>query len=151
MAENIFDDNTYQTILKRIQSLAEHDQAKWGSMSVSQMLEHCSIQLKVALEKIPLYQYEGSFILRTSIGRWLGLYAARWPKGIATPNAMNVVKNNLSIENYTASKSQLITLLLDTQNKNHFGPHPFFGELNKKDWGRLIWKHLDHHLKQFGK
>ncbi|TPW11975.1 MAG: hypothetical protein FD129_1557, partial [bacterium] len=29
-------------------------------------------------------------------------------------------------------------------------PHPFFGNLNIDEWGRLSWKHLDHHLRQFG-
>jgi hypothetical protein len=31
-----------------------------------------------------------------------------------------------------------------------FSPHPFFGKLNNKDWGRVTWKHLNHHLVQFG-
>jgi hypothetical protein len=28
--------------------------------------------------------------------------------------------------------------------------HPFFGPLTHAGWGRLAWKHLDHHLRQFG-
>jgi hypothetical protein len=28
--------------------------------------------------------------------------------------------------------------------------HPFFGRLSGDEWGRLIYKHLDHHLRQFG-
>ena len=28
--------------------------------------------------------------------------------------------------------------------------HTFFGELDRKEWARLTYKHLDHHLKQFG-
>lgn len=151
MADNIFNNQSYQTILKRIQSLSANDKPIWGSMNVVQMQEHCSIQLKIALEKIPVKQYEGPFIFRTSMGRWLGLYAAPWPKGSATPNAMNVVKNNFALQSFVDSKSQLITLIQDVQSNNHFGKHPFFGALNKKDWGRLIWKHLDHHLRQFGR
>lgn len=29
-------------------------------------------------------------------------------------------------------------------------PHPFFGKLTSEQWGKGIYKHLDHHLKQFG-
>ncbi len=29
-------------------------------------------------------------------------------------------------------------------------PHPFFGNLNSEEWDTLNWKHLDHHLRQFG-
>jgi hypothetical protein len=28
--------------------------------------------------------------------------------------------------------------------------HPMFGELNQKQWGKLIYIHLNHHLNQFG-
>ena len=28
--------------------------------------------------------------------------------------------------------------------------HPFFGPLTSAEWDRLQWKHLDHHLRQFG-
>ncbi len=29
-------------------------------------------------------------------------------------------------------------------------PHPTFGPLTKSEWGQLGWKHIDHHLRQFG-
>jgi hypothetical protein len=29
-------------------------------------------------------------------------------------------------------------------------PHPFFGPLSPGEWDRLMWKHIDHHLRQFG-
>jgi hypothetical protein len=28
--------------------------------------------------------------------------------------------------------------------------HPVFGKLSKENWSKATWKHLDHHLKQFG-
>jgi len=28
--------------------------------------------------------------------------------------------------------------------------HPVFGKLNKHNWSKATWKHLDHHLRQFG-
>jgi len=28
--------------------------------------------------------------------------------------------------------------------------HPAFGPLSPEEWGRLCWKHLNHHLVQFG-
>ena len=29
-------------------------------------------------------------------------------------------------------------------------PHPFFGPLTPQEWSRGMYKHLDHHLRQFG-
>ena len=28
--------------------------------------------------------------------------------------------------------------------------HPFFGEMSEEEWGQFQFKHLDHHLQQFG-
>jgi hypothetical protein len=28
--------------------------------------------------------------------------------------------------------------------------HPFWGNMTEEDWNTLMWKHLDHHLRQFG-
>ena len=28
--------------------------------------------------------------------------------------------------------------------------HSFLGRLSGEEWGRMMWKHLDHHLRQFG-
>ncbi|MFD1127776.1 DUF1569 domain-containing protein [Paenibacillus provencensis] len=30
-------------------------------------------------------------------------------------------------------------------------PHPFFGKLTSEEWSIGLYKHLDHHLKEFGK
>jgi transposase InsO family protein len=29
-------------------------------------------------------------------------------------------------------------------------PHSFFGPLTPEEWAILMYKHLDHHLRQFG-
>ena len=31
-----------------------------------------------------------------------------------------------------------------------FFQHPFFGKITKEQGGRLVYKHIDHHLRQFG-
>ena len=36
----------------------------------------------------------------------------------------------------------------ETQCTRH--PHPFFGPLSPQEWSRGMYKHLDHHLRQFG-
>ncbi|MBL0146112.1 MAG: DUF1569 domain-containing protein [Chitinophagaceae bacterium] len=28
--------------------------------------------------------------------------------------------------------------------------HPFFGKFTGDQWGKFMYKHLDHHLQQFG-
>lgn len=147
--QNIFNTKDYEAIVKRIQTLSQNSQQQWGTMGVAEMLEHCSLQLKLALSEVEGAKKEGSFILRTKLGRWLGLYGPPWQKGTVTPLQMNIKKQSLNVKSFEDERNQLLHYVSQVLVKNDFKEHPFFGKLNKKDWGRLIWKHLDHHLRQF--
>ncbi len=150
MASNIFKQQDYQGIVKRIETLESTNEKEWGKMSIVQMLEHCSLQLKLGLGHIELSGYEGPGIQRTWFGRKSFLYAMPWTKGLPTPSQMNMIKNSLLFKEFDFEKDQLIKLLEEVQKNPNLKPHAFFGAMNQKDWGRLIWKHLDYHLKQFG-
>lgn len=148
MSATIFNQSDYSDILKRIDLLSASSQRKWGTMIVEEMLEHCSIQLKIALGMEKSHPH-GFPLYRTKMGQWIALYLAPWPKGTATPKKMNVKKNKPFIGDIQALKKNILELLEQVQKAAVLFPHPFFGNLSKKDWGRLIWKHLDHHLRQF--
>ncbi len=79
----------------------------------------------------------------------MGLYGPRWQKGSITPTQMNIKMQSLEIKYFKEEQMQLLNYLKIILTKDNFQEHPIFGKLNKKDWGRLIWKHLDHHLRQF--
>lgn len=40
--------------------------------------------------------------------------------------------------------------LSDVSPQRVLAPSPVFGQLSRRGWGRLMWRHLDHHLRQFG-
>ena len=147
--QNIFNTNDYNKIVTRVQNLSLNSQRQWGKMNVAEMLEHCILQLKLALFEIEGRKNEGSFILRTKFGRFVGLYALPWQKGAITPSQMNIKQQSISVKSFEEERQQLLNYLSQAINKKTFQEHPIFGKLNKKDWGRLIWKHLDHHLRQF--
>ena len=48
--KSIFDVETYQEVVSRIDNLHEGSKRNWGRMSVGQMVWHCQIPLKVAIE-----------------------------------------------------------------------------------------------------
>ena len=148
MASNISNQVDYDSIVSRIKSLSEHNQRKWGTMSVDQMLVHCSNQLKLGLSIIQQDTFEGPSIMRTKFGRWLLLYVLPWTRGLPTPSRMNMAK--APIVDLEPERKVLLELLDQAQKDLKLHPHPFFGALNEKDWGRLIWKHINYHLKQFG-
>lgn len=149
MAENIYIRYDYGAIAQRIESLLPTNKRNYGVMNLPQMLQHCSIQLKMALGLLPTPEPEGSFLYRTAIGRFLSLYVIPWPRNFGTPEIMNMLTNGLPVQDFDSEKAELLYLMKLIWNKEFLSPHHFYGVLNRKDWGRLIWVHLDYHLRQF--
>lgn len=117
-------------------------------MTVEAMLWHLRMQVDMALgmqEVRPLHS-----ILRYPPFRWLALYVVPWPKGAATAPAMNAQKQQPALPDFTTGKRLLMERLQQAAEATHLHPHPLFGNLSKKAWGYLLWKHIDHHLRQFG-
>jgi len=147
--KNLFDKDSYGEISRRINSLTPASQRLWGKMEVAQMLAHCKEAFKVPLsdKKIP----------RMFIGYLLGwmmrskLYnETPWGKNLPTaPNFL--IKDGRDFNTEKNGLMELITKFnrLGPGNVGKF-PHPFFGKLTQEQWGKSMYKHLDHHLSQFG-
>jgi hypothetical protein len=146
--KNINDPSAYEEIVNRVKLLSTANIRQWGKMSLLQMLVHCSAQLELALGEITT-SMQGPFIMRTALGKWIAFSNIPWPKGTNTPNEMNVDKNNFTLTDIENEKIELLAYLARAEAAPQLMPHPFFGKLTRKEWGQLIYKHLDHHLKQF--
>ena len=147
--KNLFDKAAFSEIVERINRLTPESQRKWGKMSVSQMLAHCKEAFKVPLSDKP--------VPRMFIGRlvaWMAkskLYNEKpWGRNLPTAPSF-LIKDE---RNFNKEKSELLELIVrfNQQDPGNIGryPHPFFGKLTKEQWGTSMWKHLDHHLIQFG-
>ena len=136
-------------ILKRLDNLSEISRPLWGKMDVAQMLAHCS-----AFQEIPMGY-------STPPKGWLGLIVGGFAKPIfyndkPLPHNMSTIPSILIAEkkDFEIEREKLKQQITVFQKNgpeacsNH--PHPFFGKLSPDQWGRGIYKHLDHHLKQFG-
>ena len=135
-------------ISNRFRSLSESSTRRWGSMDVTEMLQHlrrsalmCVGELSVpsvnkrAFHKFPLKQ--------------LLLYVLPFPKGAPTAPELKPV----DATSFEEERAALLELLerIGAGPSDGMGPdHPLFGPLNWREWGVLAYKHSDHHLKQFG-
>jgi hypothetical protein len=63
---------------------------------------------------------------------------------------MNARKRNAEVQELAIEQGLLLQRLSDVLQAQQLGPHPLFGALSRNDWARLIWKHIDHHMRQFG-
>lgn len=146
---SLFDHNSVLEIKNRILLLQANSPAKWGKMNVAQMLAHCTGGLKMAAGDIHLP--------RLFIGKLIGPFLKSsyynnlpFPKNIQTDKALVIT----DARNFELEKQELLLLL----DKFHHGgptnctktPHPFLGKFTPEQWSKGMYKHLDHHLRQFG-
>jgi len=147
--KNLFDKTAYEEIVARIGKLSAQSQRQWGKMDVAQMLAHSKEAFKVPLSE--------TAIPRMFIGILLGwafknkLYNdAPWKQNLPTaPNF--IIKDQ---RNFETEKTQLLSLIERFHKSNPATIeaiiHPMFGKFTGEQWGKAMYKHLDHHLTQFG-
>ncbi|WP_211748686.1 DUF1569 domain-containing protein [Paenibacillus sp. Marseille-Q4541] len=146
--KNIFNQLNTNEILDRIDQLRPNSQPRWGKMDVAQMLAHCSSFQDIAMGN------------STSARSWIGILIGKFvkpivyndkplPKNMSTiPTLIIVDKREFEIEKEIL-KQKIIMFQSNGPEKCTKHPHPFFGKLTSEEWGKCIYKHLDHHLKQF--
>ncbi len=147
--KNLFDKETHTEIINRISKLTPQSQRQWGKMTVSQMLAHCKEAFTVPLsdKKLP----------RIFMGRLIGwafkkmLYNDKpWKRNLPTaPNFL--IKDERDFEKEKQELTELINRFYNSgpANVGKF-PHPMFGTYTSEQWGKSMYKHLDHHFSQFG-
>ena len=147
--KTLFDEAAYAEIVERVNKLTPDTQRLWGKMTASQMLAHLKEAFKVPLTEKPLP--------RIFIGRlvsWLAkskLYDSTIiSKNLPTAPSFKIRGDR----DFEEEKKALLSLVdqFHSRGPEQVGnyPHPFFGTLTKDQWGKSMWKHLDHHLRQFG-
>ena len=145
--DSIFDHSTYSTVLERINSLEESTQPVWGKMSVSQMLAHNVIPFDIVLEKRPPIG-KPNFIMKLLFKKMM--YNDKpFKRSLPTPGPFNIE----SSKDFNTEKQQLISVVNEVytqKDKDKWPTHPMFGEFTSLQTGQLLFKHLDHHLRQFG-
>lgn len=147
--KNLFQQETVDEVIARIDKLQPAAQRQWGKMEVPQMMAHCSRALDMAT---------GTLILpRLLIGRIIGpfvkpIYTNEKPFARSNPTDKKLVVSDQ--RDFAHEQQQLKQKVQqfyqggEEQCTRH--PHPFFGALTPQEWSRGMYKHLDHHLRQFG-
>lgn len=151
--KNIHNKADYDEVVGRIATLNKLSQRRWGIMMVEQMLSHCSDQIRLATgEKEP---HEKPTFINRNIAKYLGLWLPQIPfKNMKDPVDMNQKYYGTPSTDIETEKEFLTSLLYAVRNfpkQKKLNTHPMFGELNFSQWGRFMYVHIDHHLRQFGK
>ncbi|MCB9896789.1 MAG: DUF1569 domain-containing protein [Planctomycetes bacterium] len=147
--DSIFDAEGRRALLARLDALRPDTPRQWGTMTPAQALAHLVPPLEVAVgERTLPRSLIGVFLGRLVLKR--ALSDKPWGHGMPT-DASFVVSDERDFE----SERERVALLLErfgTGGPSGItqGAHPFFGRMTPEQWDRLQWKHVDHHLRQFG-
>jgi hypothetical protein len=147
--KTLYDAAAAEEVKERLRTLTAATPRVWGKMDASQMMAHCAAGAEMGL---------GEFTpKRLMIGRVIGpLFKGQFtsdkPWGEGVPTAPELVRTGT--QDFEAERARLLVLIdrfsqggAEACTKE---PHCFFGKLTAEEWGKGMYKHLDHHLRQFG-
>jgi hypothetical protein len=148
--KNLFDAAAVNEVKARLGNLEPGSERQWGTMSAAQAVAHCSIGLEMALgDRHPPRVFIGRIIGRIIKPLALGNDA---PLRRNSPTAKDlVVADERDLRQERERLRGLINRFAAAGPKGcTTHPHAFFGRLTAEEWATLMYKHLDHHLRQFG-
>jgi len=148
--KHLFDAAVVKEVKERIAQLGPDSERLWGKMSAGQALAHCSAAMEWAVgDSLPP---------RAFPGRIMG----RIVKPLVLRNEEPMRRNSPTVKTLVvaddrelgAERERLCGLIdrFAAGGPEHCTTHPhsFFGRLTPEEWAKLMYKHLDHHLRQFG-
>jgi hypothetical protein len=145
----VFDPNDRARLMSRLRRLDAEAQPRWGTFTPDRMCAHLVDALKMALGETPLPAGQGPL-------SWPGIkhlfvHVLPLPKGVAThPALLATPGTGGPVTPHVDTIERLLTSCAERGPAGTWGGHPAFGQLSGSEWGTLIYKHTDHHLKQFG-
>ena len=139
-------DEGRQEITERVTRVTPESKAQWGRMSAPQMVCHLAQSLKMALGELPV-QPKRVPIRYPPLKQFI-VYVAPFPKNV--PTAPELLAR--SPREWDADVADLRALVDRFKRRDGatWPEHPAFGKLSERAWGVLVYRHMDHHLKQFG-
>jgi hypothetical protein len=146
--KTMWDAPCQQEIRDRVARLSPERKGEWGKMSAPEMVCHLAESLKMALGDLPVARK--NVPIRYPPLKQLIVYLAPFPKNVPTapellartPRAWHADVADLQalVDRFVARGGEAIS----------WPEHPAFGRLSRRAWGVLAYRHMDHHLRQFG-
>jgi hypothetical protein len=147
--KTLFEAATVDEVQQRLGRLRPNTERQWGKMDAAQMLAHCSAWMDMAsgLDNPP----------RALMGYIFGRMAKSTvisddPIRRNMPTAKSLIKNDrrdFGVERLRLHE-EINRFAAGAPEKCTKHPHSFFGPMTPVEWATMAYKHLDHHLRQFG-
>ena len=145
--KSIWQDETRRELSDRVGAVVWDRRAEWGKFSAPKMVCHLADSLKMAMGdlKVPSKRLP----IRYPPLKQFIIYLAPFPRSAPTAPEL-LVRAPREWANDIADVQDLLARAGSARTTATWPEHPAFGKLSKRAWGVLIYRHMDHHLRQFG-
>ena len=133
-------------LIQRLQRVRPDARPQWGTLDAPRMLCHLADNLRVALGDVPCTPVH-TFASRTLVKFLVVNTGFAPPRGKIQTAPEMLASRPATWESDMAACVQLVERVGSGSAR---AVHPAFGPLSAEEWGRLCWKHTNHHLVQFG-
>ncbi len=131
----LWNDADRQALVTRLRSLTPEATAKWGRLNARGALAHLYDAVRMALGELVVKPKK--LPIRYPPLKQLIIYVVPFPKG--APTAPELAALEGAVDRLVAKGASA-----------SWPDHPAFGSLTHRAWGVLVYRHTDHHLRQFG-
>lgn len=148
--KNIFNKEITNEVINRIKQLTPESQPSWGKMGVAEMLAHCCVAYEmIYTSKHPRPNGFVRMMLKIFVKKAVVNEVPFTKNGRTAPQFIITDEREFEVE-----KKRLIDFIIKTQElgEQYFDGKEShsFGKLSTKEWNNSFYKHLEHHLTQFG-
>lgn len=146
--KTLWNEASRRELIERLGRLTPDAKPLWGKMNAPQMLAHLDSAMRMA--KGELKTVSKNLPIRHAPLKQILVYWMPWPKGV--PTAPELLGNEVGDWAAGIAEVREHVMYFATRDRNLPWPeHPAFGKMTSKAWGVLGYRHIDHHLRQFGK
>jgi hypothetical protein len=148
---SIFDPAVRPALERRVRALRADSPRQWGRMSAHEAVCHMSDAFRMAFGEKAVVARPAAF---RPMLRFIALHLPmKWPRGVKTlPEVQQGCGGTTPIE-FERDRAELLALLARfsaSAESDRVTDHPIFGPMNTAQWGSWGYRHMDHHLRQFG-
>jgi hypothetical protein len=145
--KSMFNEAERGSMLTRIDRVASGAKPRWGKMNAEMMLAHLTESLRMAVGELSVKPKK--LPIRHFPLKQLVIYWIPFPKGAPTAPEL-LPKETGTVERNKQELARLLRVFADRGAETQWPDHPAFGKLTRQAWGVLVFRHFDHHLRQFG-
>jgi hypothetical protein len=143
----LWDATTRAAVLDRARRLRADTRPRWGRFNSADMMAHLNDSLRMALGDLVVAPKHTPF--RRFPLKQLVLYVLPFPRGAPTAPELLARRGQAALEPELRSFGELLDRTASRNVEDPWPDHPAFGPMSRRAWGVLMYKHVDHHLRQF--